>query len=94
MPFSVDKMSVRDCQYGDYYWKEKKETENKNKLLKLQGSCKIGCHVHMHTDTHTFYTLYPDFQLASYYNNIAFCGAIALFMSMLTVTVKGNLYCV
>ena len=29
MPFSVDKVSVRDCQYGNHYWKEKKETENK-----------------------------------------------------------------
>ena len=46
MPFSVDKVSVRDCQYGDHYWKEKK---NKKKRLKLQDSGKIGYHVHMHT---------------------------------------------
>ena len=46
VPFSVDKVSVLDCQYGVHYWKEKK---NKEKHLKLQGSCKIGCHAHIRT---------------------------------------------
>ena len=61
MPFSVDKVSLLDCQYGEHYWKEKKEKENKKKRLKLQGSRKIGCHAHIRTHT---YTLYPDFQLS------------------------------
>ena len=61
VPFSVDKVSILDCQYGVHYWKkEKKEKENKKKRLKLQGSRKIGCHAHIRTHT---YTLYPDFQL-------------------------------
>ena len=61
MPFSVDKVSVLDCQYGEHYWKEKKGKENQKKRLKLQGSRKIGCHAHIRTHT---YTLYPDFQLS------------------------------
>ena len=61
VPFSVDKVSVLDCQYGVQYWKEKKEKENIKKRLKLQGSRKIGCHAHIRTHT---YTLYPDFQLS------------------------------
>ena len=56
--FSVDKVSVLDCQYGVQYWREK---ENKKKCLKLQGTRKIGCHAHIRTHT---YTLYPEFQIA------------------------------
>ena len=58
VPFSVDKVSVLDCQYGEQYWKEK---NNKQKRLRLQGTRKIGCHAHIKTHT---YTLYPDFQVS------------------------------
>ena len=35
MPFSVDKVSIRDCQYGNHYCrKEKKEIENEKKVLR------------------------------------------------------------
>ena len=61
VPFSVDKVSILDCQYGVHYWKEKKEKESKKKRLKLQGSRKIGCHAHIRIHA---YTLYPDFQLS------------------------------
>lgn len=58
VPFSVDKVSVLDCQYGVQYWKKK---ENKKVRLKLQGTRKTGCHAHIKTHT---YTLYPEFQVS------------------------------
>ena len=61
VPFSVDKVSVLDCQYGVQYWKEKQNKENKKKRLKLQSTRKVGCHAHIRTHT---YTLYPEFQIS------------------------------
>ena len=55
MSFSVDKVSLLDCPYGEHYWKEKQD--KKKKCLKLQGSHKIGCHARIRTHTHTCYTL-------------------------------------
>lgn len=59
VPFSVNKVSILDCQYGKQYWKQK---ENKKKRLKLQGTRKIGCHAPIRTHT---YTLYSEFQVSS-----------------------------
>ena len=58
--FSVDKVSVLDCQYGVQYWREK---ENKKKRLKLQGTPytqdRVSC-THQNTHLHT----YPEFQIS------------------------------
>ena len=62
IPFSVERVSVLDCQYGHKYYKEKKEKENVKKRLRLQGTRKIGCHASIKIHT---YTIYPDFQLTS-----------------------------
>ena len=63
MPFSVDKVSVRDCQYGDHYWKEKKETENKEalescwihtRLVAMHACMHMYVHVYVRTYTRTY----------------------------------------
>ena len=56
-PFTIDKHTVLDCQYGQHYFKKK---ESKHARLRLQGTRKIGCCAHIEI---TQYTLYPDYQV-------------------------------
>ncbi len=56
-PFSVDKHTTLDCQYGQHYFQKK---ECKHARLRLQGTRKIGCCAHIQTIK---YTLYPDYQI-------------------------------
>ena len=36
IPFSIEKITTLDCQYGDHYWKEKHKKTKKLKY-KIQG---------------------------------------------------------
>ena len=56
-PFTVDKHTMFDCQYGQHYFKNK---ECKHARLRLQGTRKIGCCAHIEIIQ---YTLYPDYQI-------------------------------
>ena len=47
IPFSVEKVSLYDCHYGEHY---KKHKEHKAKQLRLQSTHKIGCFAHILTD--------------------------------------------
>ena len=59
MPVSVDKVSVRDCQYGDHYWKEKKETENKRSAWNCRIHTRlVAMHACMHMYVHVYVRTY------------------------------------
>ena len=58
IPFSVEKVTTLDCQYGEHYWKKKAKKTNK---LKIQGTRKIGCPAKLKTFT---YVLYPDYKIS------------------------------
>jgi len=57
IPFSVEKVTLYDCQYGEQYWKDKAK---QNKRLRLQTTRKLGCHAHITTCT---YKLFPEYQI-------------------------------
>ena len=54
IPFSIEKVTTLDCQYGEHYWKEKSK---KTKKLKIQNTRKIGCPAKIR------YVLYPDYKI-------------------------------
>ena len=54
-PFTVDKQTVFDCQYGSKYFKDK---ESKHARLRLQGTRKIGCCAHIKVTQFTLFTGY------------------------------------
>ena len=54
IPFSVDKMRILDCHYGELAILEEKSKQKKT--LKLQGSRQIGCPAKIHVLTHTHFT--------------------------------------
>ena len=58
-PFTVDKHTVFDCQYGSKYFKGK---ESKHARLRLQGMRKIGCCAHIRI---TQFTLFTNYQISS-----------------------------
>ena len=58
-PFTVDKHTVFDCQYGSKYFKGK---ESKHARLRLQGTRKIGCCAHIRI---TQFTLFTNYQISS-----------------------------
>ena len=64
IPFSIEKVTLYDCQYGEHYWKDK---PCQNKRLKLQNTRKIGCHAHIVTQT---YRLYPEFKMSQNADNM------------------------
>lgn len=62
IPFSIEKVTLYDCQYGEHYWKENR---NKTKQLRLQTT---GCNAHIVTRT---YKLYPEFTMSQSVDNIS-----------------------
>ena len=64
IPFSIEKVTLYDFQYGEHYWKDK---SCQNKRLKLQNTRKIGCHAHIVTRT---YRLYPEFKMSQNADNM------------------------
>ena len=58
VPFTIEKETVYDCQYGKHYYKEK----SLGKRLCLQGTRKIGCHAHIKVKE---FNLYPNYKITS-----------------------------
>ena len=57
IPFTVEKVTFYDCQYGEHYWKDKPK---QYKRLRLQTTRKFGRHAHIVTRS---YKLYPEYKM-------------------------------
>ena len=55
IPFSLEKVQILDCQYGQHYFKKR---EKGNKIMRLQGSRKIGCQAKIRIKC---CKIYPDY---------------------------------
>ena len=54
-PFSIVESRMLECQFGPQYYKE---THSKSSRVKVQGTCKVGCHAHIVIKNCVFYPSY------------------------------------